>query len=234
MNRRFLFQALTAGLVVLGISARDTNAASVPLPATYAALIGNSTTVVGPETLTFSGFTFSSTSVPPGSEVTAASINVTAFTNATETGFSFGGAGLFAPANTKVDVSISYTVTAPAGELLTDAFLNTTGGSFGGTGSYSVSETLVNPLTNTQIGRVLEGSSPTGSATDFMTFAGVQSIFVTKDIFLNGGSAGETLSVVTQAFSSQTVPEPAGLALLGIGMTGLLAFRRFFKKTSVA
>ena len=44
----------------------------------------------------------------------------------------------------------------------------------------------------------------------------------------------QSLSFVDQGYSAATVPEPASLALLGIGMTGFLAFRRFFKKTSVA
>jgi hypothetical protein len=37
-----------------------------------------------------------------------------------------------------------------------------------------------------------------------------------------------------QSFSVSVIPEPASWALLGIGMTGFLAFRRYFKKTQVA
>jgi hypothetical protein len=46
---------------------------------------------------------------------------------------------------------------------------------------------------------------------------------------VSGSSTGYTDSVVVTS-----VPEPTSLALLGIGMTGFLAFRRLFKRPLVA
>jgi len=238
MKRRSLFLALAAGVVVLGLGALDARAGTfVPLPTTLDKLLptGTFTQAVGAETLTFSSFTYSSSSSPPpGSPGPAAgTLSVSNFALGNETGISLTGT-LSAAANTMVDVSISYVVSAPAGEKINDAFLSTTGGPLnGGTGSYVVNETLTNATTFAPI-TTLIASGPGGSPSDLVSFAGVQSILVSKDIALFGGSQGVSLSVITQAYSSTTVPEPASLALLGIGMTGFLAFRRFFKKTAVA
>jgi hypothetical protein len=234
MKRRSFVLALAAGVVVMGIGALDARAGYVPLPTTMDKLLpaGTYTQAFGAETLTFSNFTYtSSSSPPPGSPgPAAATLGVVQYAVGNETGFSLTGT-LSAAAGTMVDVSISYIVTAPKGELLNDALLVTTGGNFGGTGDYSVSETLTTVNPPSFLG-TLEAS--TGTPFDTIGGMGVQSILVSKDIFLTGGSKGVTLSVITQAFSSTSVPEPASIALLGIGITGFLAFRRLFKKTSVA
>ena len=52
-------------------------------------------------------------------------------------------------------------------------------------------------------------------------------------IVANGGTVTGTGGFTEQASVSVSVPEPGCFALLGIGMTGFLAFRRFFRKTQV-
>jgi len=233
MKKRSFFLAIAAGLVISSVATVDAQAGYVPLPTTLNALLpsGSYTTVAGSETLTFSSFTYSASALPAGTPVPAASsIGVVSFISGKETGFGLTGT-LSAAAGTMVDVSISYIVTAPTGQLLNDAVLITTGGNFGGTGQYSVSETLTNASTFAPI-TTLEGSLP-GSPGAVKSFAGVSSILVSKDIFLLGGSQGVTLSVIDQGFSSLSVPEPTSMSLLGIGMTGFLVFRRFFKRTKI-
>jgi hypothetical protein len=234
MKRRFLFQALAAGLVVLGFSALEARAGYVPLPTTLDLLLpaGSFTTVAAPtETDTFSNFSYSTS--PVGSPPTAADITVKAFNAGPEAGLTFSGA-FNALAGTTVDYSFGYTVTAPAGHFLTDATLSGVFSTFAGTGTGSIGETLINAATGAVVGTMEITSGPPIVASDTINFAGVSSIIVEKDLILNGGSNGASLSIFNQGFSSSGVPEPASFALLGIGMAGFLAFRRFFKKTSVA
>jgi PEP-CTERM motif len=238
MNRRSLFLAIAAAVIIVGVGTRDARAGNVPLPATLDNFVGansgNFTTVAAPnEVDTFSQFTYSPSVLlgnpPPVPVLAADQVTLKEFHAGPEAGITFSGA-FFAPANTIVDYAITYTVTAPAGHFLTDASLSGAFSTFGGTGSGSVSELLLFPNGTSKSMEI----SSSGGASDSAMFPGVQSIQVSKDILLVGGSAGASISIINQGFSSTGVPEPASFALLGIGMTGFLALRRFFKKTSVA
>jgi hypothetical protein len=68
--------------------------------------------------------------------------------------------------------------------------------------------------------------------TSGVTFADAPSTITITSVVASPGP--NSLVTTTPSFSVSVVPEPTSMALLGIGMTGFLAFRRLFKRTSVA
>jgi hypothetical protein len=219
MQRRSLFLTAAAVLLSWGMIAPTANAGSVPL----STLLGTTTSFDGLD------FTFS-TYVPTGGAPSAANVDVTFGVFNGEIGFTLNGSfGALAGLTQDADLVYSVSSAAP----ISDAVLFGNPASIG-TGFGSVSESI---YSGSSIGGPTIGSlyiqNPTLYASTTLTPPSYM-ITIDKDIEAIGGSNGVSFSSVTQAFSVTGVPEPTSMALLGIGMTGFLAFRRLFKRTSVA
>jgi hypothetical protein len=136
--------------------------------------------------------------------------------------------------STLVETTASFSIT-PSTVTATDLEFNYTAV----TGPVTVISTNLTGLTETYSGNTVTLSfmATSSGSVDFtyMTSA-APPVYLTKAPDLTGLSGGYSSATVSYAVTSAAVgvPEPSSVALLGIGMTGFLAFRRLFKRQAVA
>jgi len=214
MTRRFLF-GLAAGLLALSLGGIEARAGRVD--PTLEDLITGAASLPTIDGLTFSNFGYH-TADP--TMPTADHISVSPDTNGS-VGLLFQGSFL-APSSGTADAAITYTVSGPSA-IINDISLSA--GIFGAPGDGRILDTVTPP------GITISVDTITGSAS--ASFSPQQSINIDKDIRLSNGA--ET-SIIHQDVSTTTaaIPEPASMALLGIGLSGLFTLRRLFRRTSVA
>jgi hypothetical protein len=226
MKKCLQMLTLTAGVLLCGFTATEAKAGLVTADrGSFTWTLTSTGGASGSVMITFTGATL--TGVVDGGVPTAVSIPATmtpltvAYSETTgppPTGsytFSFTSTGTKDFGTPPADVLMTYstsTATASIGSLSINGTMPTT-----------------NPITNALPGFDFSPFSNGGIINLSLSDVGV-------DIGLaivTGGTLTGT-GAFTELASRGGVPEPGSLALLGIGMTGFLAFRRFFKKTPVA
>jgi hypothetical protein len=223
MRIRLQLLTLAAGVLLWGFAATEAKAGLVDADAgTFTFSLHSDG--AGHATLSFSNVLLTTirdngvvtTGLSIGGTMSTLAINYLQLTGPPPTGsytFGFVSTGLKDFGAAGADVSMSYdTVLAGTNTI----------GSLGIVGTMPTTNPIVNLLPGHDFSPFANGGQIALSLSDVGVDIG--------KIIAGGGNATGTGGFTEIA----NVPEPASLALLGIGMSGFLAFRRYFRKPSVA
>jgi len=132
---------------------------------------------------------------------------------------SFGvGAGSIAVA------SLNYNVTAGSTGPVSTQFLNLVGG-INGVVTASLETSVTSPT-------IYDFSPFAAGGNIALAYSAVGADFAS--VVAKGGTIAGSGSFTEKVTATASTPEPTSMALLGIGLTGFIAFRRFFKRMAIA
>jgi hypothetical protein len=187
---------------------------------------------------TYSSWTYTSESNPPGFQIPAGSVTMTPITTPQDPGFQETAPWGVSTSTGILSQASTFEWTVNSVSPMTDLSLSIAGVGFSGTGSVNVDEAacLGGLLPTCSGGTIVDLSvfcnsteCNQSSTYDQMNFAGVHEISVEKDVLLTAGTDGSAeVSITSDQFSesSSTVPEPGTLGMMGAGMVALAGFAR--------
>jgi hypothetical protein len=181
------------------------------------------------DNLVFSNFTYSDTANNT-SPIASTAVNVLPITVPDDEGLEFtAGWSVVQPA--EEDSKIGFTVSTVNGLATIDQLGLEFNGNYSGTGSAGVTETYCKggTLTScpTTVDQIAVTNPPTVLSITSLSFAGVSTLSVSKDIFVNAGNWGTaSISDVNNTYGQSQVPEPGTLCLIGGGLLAVGFLRK--------